>query len=221
MSIPLALGTFGYDESIEPYPYDLEKAQALLVEAGYPDGISFAIDAPVGRYAQDKEVVEALVGQWAKAGIDVDLNLNEWSVQLTKYRADELEDSHFMGWGTSTFDADDILFNAFARQPNKNNYTNEPLIDLLTQAHTSMDQAEREELYSQALHIIYDEVPWLFLFQQNDIFGVRSTSDWQPRPEQRDRSSDHDHAVMPLSDLPAGDYAAPGGYGTQKSGHCS
>lgn len=185
VAVPLAFGTFGLDESLKPYPHDVEKAKALLTEAGYPDGISFTLDAPVGRYAQDKETAEALVGQWAAAGIDVTLNLNEWSVQLTKYRdGNALEEAHFMGWGTSTFDADDVLFGGFARQPNKSNYVNEDLNALIMEAHSSLDQERRQELYAQAQAIIYDEVPWLALFQQIDLYGVRADLSWQPRPDQ-------------------------------------
>ena len=188
VAVPLAYGTFGLDESIEPYPYDLEKAKALLAEAGYPDGITFALDAPVGRYAQDKETVEALVGQWAQAGINVDLNINEWSVQLTKYRAGtELVEAHFMGWGTSTFDADDVLFGGFSSDPNanKSNYVNEELNGLVATARTSLDPDERLQAYSRVQEIIHDEVPWLALFQQFDIYGVNAELDWQPRPDQK------------------------------------
>lgn len=194
ISIPLAHGVFGNDGALEPYPYDPDRARELLTEAGYPDGITFALDAPVGRYAQDREVAEALVGQWAQAGINVELNINEWSVQLTKYRAtsnpanedpaNELVEAHFMGWGTSTFDADDVLWGGFARQPNKNNYVNQDVIDLVTRAHTILDPEERADLYAQALDIIYEEVPWLFLFQQFDIYGVRSDIEWEPRQDQ-------------------------------------
>ena len=186
IAVPLAFGTFGLDESIEPYPYDPERARALLAEAGYPSGIRFALDAPVGRYAQDKETAEALVGQWAQVGIEVDLNVNEWSVQLTKYRAGtELTDAHFMGWGTSTFDADDVFFGAFANQPTKNNYENLELTDLVLRARSSMDPAERERLYADAQRIVYEEVPWVVLFQQVDIYGVRADLAWQPRPDQK------------------------------------
>ncbi len=186
IAVPLAFGTFGLDESIEPYPYDPERARELLAEAGYPDGIRFAMDAPVGRYAQDKETAEALVGQWSEVGIDVDLNINEWSVQLTKYRAGtELTDSHFMGWGTSTFDADDVFFGGFVNQPTKNNYENPELSELVLQARTSLDPAEREALYGEAQRILYEDVPWITLFQQVDIYGVRDDLDWQPRPDQK------------------------------------
>ncbi len=127
-----------------------------------------------------------LVGQWAEAGIDVKLNINEWSVQLTKYRdGDALAEAHFMGWGTSTFDADDVLLGGFARQPNKNNYVNEELNDLINTASSSMDADLRKDLYAQAQAIIYDEVPWLALFQQVDLYGVRADLNWQPRPDQK------------------------------------
>ncbi len=186
IAVPLAFGTFGLDESIEPYPYDPERARELLEEAGYADGFTLEIDAPTGRYAQDQEVAEALAGQWQQVGIDVQLNINAWADQLTKYRdGDALAEAHFMGWGTSTFDADDVFFGAFARQPTKNNYANEELAELILAARTSLDPAEREQLYAEAQTIIYEEVPWLFLFQQFDIYGVDASLAWTPRPDQK------------------------------------
>lgn len=186
IAVPLAFGTFGLNEDLEPYPYDLERAQELLTEAGYPDGISFTLDAPIGRYAQDSEVAQALVGQWALAGINVELNINAWADQLTKYRdGDALAEAHFMGWGTSTFDASDILFAGFARQPTKNNYSNETVTELISQAQATFDDDARAELYGQVQEIIHEELPWLILFQQVDLYGVSSNLTWQARPDQK------------------------------------
>ena len=186
IAVPLAFGTFGLDETIEPYPYDPDRARELLAEAGYPDGISFTLDAPTGRYAQDREVSEALVGQWAQVGIDVELNINAWADQLALYRdGAALAEAHFMGWGTSTFDADDVFFGAFARQPTKNNYVNDLVTELVLEARTTFDEARRIELYAEVQDIIYAEVPWLFLFQQVDLYGTSSNVVWQPRPDQK------------------------------------
>lgn len=186
IAVPLAFGTFGLDETIEPYPYDPDRARALLAEAGYPDGISFAMDAPTGRYAQDREVAEALAGQWAQVGINVQVNINAWADQLAKYRdGAALVEAHFMGWGTSTFDADDVLWGAFASRPNKNNYENDRITELVTEARTIFDPEQRAALYREAQQIVYEEVPWLFLFQQVDLYGVSSDLEWQPRPDQK------------------------------------
>lgn len=38
IAVSLGKNAFGYDDSIQPYPYDPQKAKQLLTEAGYPDG---------------------------------------------------------------------------------------------------------------------------------------------------------------------------------------
>ena len=68
--------------SLKPYPYDPEKAKSLLEEAGFPSGFSVSFKAPDGRYLQDKQVAEAIVGQLEKVGIKADLETTEWSTYV-------------------------------------------------------------------------------------------------------------------------------------------
>lgn len=58
---------------LEPYPYDPERARALLAEAGYPDGFSTVLEHPVGRYMMDADVVQAIAADLAKIGVQVEL----------------------------------------------------------------------------------------------------------------------------------------------------
>ena len=65
---PYTPNVFGYDASVKGYRPDPARARRLLAEAGYADGLDVTLESPSGRYQGDKEIAEALGGQWQKAG---------------------------------------------------------------------------------------------------------------------------------------------------------
>jgi ABC-type transport system substrate-binding protein len=70
-------GSWGWDDSWQPMPYDPELAQQLLEEAGYPD----AFDNPViDMYLQVGwgyliDLFQVLQGYWLEAGIQVEIHI--------------------------------------------------------------------------------------------------------------------------------------------------
>lgn len=67
-----ARGTFGYDPSLKPYPYDPAKARQLLTEAGYPDG--FALPFQVVASSPEDEALYVQVAQDLRAvGVNIEL----------------------------------------------------------------------------------------------------------------------------------------------------
>jgi peptide/nickel transport system substrate-binding protein len=54
----IAVGGFGYDHTLPPYPFDPTKARHLLHEAGYPNGLALTLIAP-----QDLEVQATVVSK--------------------------------------------------------------------------------------------------------------------------------------------------------------
>jgi ABC-type transport system substrate-binding protein len=104
-----------FDKNLSPYPFDVAKAKALLVEAGYPNGLKFVMGTPFGRFINDRQVAEAVVGQLSKAGFSVDLRVEEWGTSLANLMARKY-DAMFGAYGGSP-DPDYMLSWLFTAKP--------------------------------------------------------------------------------------------------------
>jgi len=180
-SAPIVPAVFGYTQ-VGPYEYDPEKAMALLEEAGYADGFSVELFHPTGRYSQDATVTEAVQAMLAEVGITATLTTYDWGTYLDTVIVppEQAEhDAYMLGWGTVTLDADYGLFALFhsSQWPPANNvsYYENPEVDaLLDEARVTPDRAVREGLYKDAIEIIWDDAPWLFLHNEGQVNAVRS-----------------------------------------------
>jgi peptide/nickel transport system substrate-binding protein len=94
----------GYDPSIQPYPYDVAKAKALLAEAGYPNGFSTEFDAFTGSIADHSKAAEAIAEFLRKAGIDVKLNMFEFGAFGPRRVANQVSPLHIYSLGDAYFE---------------------------------------------------------------------------------------------------------------------
>ncbi len=74
-------GTTYYNDKVEGYPYNPEKAKQLLIEAGYPNGFKTVIT--VGTAALAQNIAQILKEQLAKVGITLDLNITDTAGEST------------------------------------------------------------------------------------------------------------------------------------------
>ncbi len=186
---PLNNYMFGYAEDLDNRQYDPEQAQQLLAEAGYEGGFSFTMGSPSGRYLNDRLVAEAVVGQLAEIGVQVELQVQEWSSYVGQVLERQVPtDSYLIGWGNSNYDADRTLFTMLyggtveggPDQAVFSYFQNNEYDQLILQARETLDADERLELYHQAQEIVVEEAPWLFLYQQGDVYGVSTNLNWEP-----------------------------------------
>jgi peptide/nickel transport system substrate-binding protein len=83
-----------------------------------------------------------------------------------------------LGWGTVTGDADYGLYALFHTSQhvpagsNRSFYSNPEVDALLDEARTNPDPAAREALYAEALQIIRDDAPWIFLHSETQLVAV-------------------------------------------------
>ncbi len=181
---PLTTLDFGYNEDIDMYKYDPEKAKQLLKEAGYEDGLEIDFGTCAGRYVMDKEVAEAIAGQLAEVGVTAKLSVQEWGVYVQKVLSKSAEEAYLIGWGTSLFDADATLYPWFRSEMRFATYSNVAVDALLDKAREIIDPQEREDLYHEALDIIMEDAPFILLYQQEDLYGADAKLDWTPRPDE-------------------------------------
>jgi peptide/nickel transport system substrate-binding protein len=177
---------FGYDPAVKPYPYDPEKAKRLLAEAGYNNGFDFVLNSPADRYLKDKEVAEAVVGYLRKTGINASVRFHEWGNYLKQIiMGHKADPAYLLGWGDTTYDADFTLFPLLRSGRPISTYSNPRVDTLIDQGQTTMDKKKRQKIYSDALKIIHEDVPFAWCYQQVDIYGVNERVNWKARPDER------------------------------------
>ena len=96
---------FGWSEELGAAPkFDLQRAKALMKEAGYEKGFSFTIDTPNNRWVNDEAIVKALASMWAKIGLKVTVNSMPRAQYFPKVLSFDTS-ACLVGWGSTTLDA--------------------------------------------------------------------------------------------------------------------
>ncbi|MBS3965689.1 MAG: glutathione ABC transporter substrate-binding protein [Truepera sp.] len=178
---PVAPGIFGYTP-VGFYEFNPELARQLLAEAGFPDGFSTTLYSPTGRYVMDIQITEAVQSMLADVGITAEIVTLEWAayLEITRQAADvNVVPFAMLGWGTVTGDADYGLFPLFHTSEhapagsNRSFYSNALVDALLDEARANPDPSLREQLYRDAMQIIWDDAAWLFLHSESQLTAIR------------------------------------------------
>lgn len=160
---PLPPSLWGYNDDIEDYKYDLEKAKQLLAEAGYPNGFEFDLwYMPVARpyFPQPKMVAQAMQYYFGEIGVTANLKSVDWGTYLDMYYADELP-TYLLGWTGDNGDPDNFLYVLIDPTQNNFGYENDELHQILLEAQRTVDKERRIELYMEAQEIIHDDAVWV------------------------------------------------------------
>jgi peptide/nickel transport system substrate-binding protein len=70
---PAPAETYGYNPDLAPIPYDPAKARRLLVEAGYPDGFSFVLEATIGSSPADAALHQTIAQFLSAVGVKMEV----------------------------------------------------------------------------------------------------------------------------------------------------
>ena len=177
---------FGYNPSLEAYPHDPDKAMELLAEAGYPDGFTMDFDSAQGRYSKQKEVSEWMVGEFSKVGINLEMQLFEWSAFIDKVYSDQSAPVFYTGrnW-YPTMDPENTL-KMYECSERRAQVCEDELETMLFAQRAEFDQAKRETMLHDIHAWLYDYCPVVYLFEAPDIFGHSArVKNFTPTPDNR------------------------------------
>lgn len=183
----LSPDAFGKNKNLPAYEYDVEKAKALLAEAGYPDGLDVTLDVE----GASKEIAEAISAVAAKAGFRINVVVGESSMLKTRYRTkgEPIDGQMWLtSWGNGSLDPVGIFVptHRTADRGNSSGYANPEVDALLDAADTETDRAKRADLYAQAEAIVNADLPMLYLWVAQDLYGVSTKlSGWKPSADSR------------------------------------
>jgi len=172
---------------LKPYPYDPEKAKALLAEAGYPDGLELdAMIAPKGRWLMDFEIAQAVKDQLTDIGVKFKegLILYEWGVYREKLLGHKLPDL-FMNCSGGEWELAGEAADVTITSPSDFYEWNNPDYEALwSQLQGEQDEGERYKIGQKMQEIMYDDAPWVFLYIQPSTYAINDRIDWQPRQDE-------------------------------------
>lgn len=167
MRSSVASSTPGFTDEGNDAEYDLDKAEKLLAEAGYPDGFTFdfTLGSGFSDWNDDAVLIQA---ELAKIGVTMNIT-NMARAQFLEALAGKQVQSYISRWTSFVNDPGYHLglLMTSAGTSNYMNYSNPRVDQLWKEAASEPDVDVRNEKYGEMQQIISEETPWAYLYEYN------------------------------------------------------
>lgn len=151
---------FELSDPAHEWSYDIEKAKALLAEAGYPNGFECRLLA-TSTYGMHQDTASVVQAHLQTIGINATLNLPDWGSRIN---AGKSGDYDLAVHGTSSFFNDPDALAALLRSSTGSflqsfGFKSENIDSLLKKGRSELDPAKREAIYKELAKAYFEEVP--------------------------------------------------------------
>jgi len=191
IATPILPSMPGYDSSLKPIEFSVEKARNLHQEAGWEDSnnngivdkiiagelIEMNLNIVVSNARPTQEQAAVLVKEDAiQAGINIEVTAKDTKVQMQEIVSKDYELSTgatleptpyaydpYQGWHTASVPP---------RGGNRTSFGNTETDTLIEEIRTTLDEEKRKELYEKFQQIIYEEQPMVFLYEVPNFLAI-------------------------------------------------
>jgi peptide/nickel transport system substrate-binding protein len=166
---PFAPSHFAFGDSDKYDKPNLDQAKKLLADAGVSN-VSFTLKT--GTAPVNVQVAQLIQNFLKPAGIDMQIEKLEFGTQLDQTDKGDFQASA-LGWsGRPDPDLNiyDFVFTGGAN--NDSQFTNPTVDEQLKIARAESDEAKRKAAYDQVMQVLKDEVPYVYLYHQNNVFAM-------------------------------------------------
>jgi peptide/nickel transport system substrate-binding protein len=153
---------------------DVERAKALLKEAGVTNPSFTLMTATTGDAQRIAQVVQAMARE---AGFDVKIQSTEFATSLDMADKGQFE-AYVLAWsGRADPDGNIFSFDACKQPLNYAGYCKPEVDDLLKRSRTTLDPEERRKLYADIAAIVLKDRPIVYLYHRHWLWAYTSKLD--------------------------------------------
>lgn len=168
-------GNVFYTPAASTYAQNIEKAQALMAEAGYADGFTCRLICK--DVSTRVTMCEMLANAWSNLNVKVEIGV----MDIATYYNFILSGDYEMGLGgfvCQVNDGDmyhDMFYSECGYSSNYAQYKNDEFDELAELGRYELDNNLRKECYDKIQEILRNDLPWLPICFATETYGCRNT----------------------------------------------
>ncbi len=181
---PIAKGDNHFDPSLPPLAYSPQEARDRLKKAGYK-GEEVFIETTVAYVSQDKAMSEAIAAMWKDVGVNVKVEVVEYSVRAQKNREKSFKGLWWADPTSTLGDPDGMMWRLLGPGGIMDYWRDARWDELGNAARFSVDEKFRAGAYKEMSRIFLENLPWLPVIQPYEDYGLQKYVDFTPNPNQQ------------------------------------
>jgi peptide/nickel transport system substrate-binding protein len=158
-----------YQKAFPIQPRNVEKAKALLKEAGV--ALPVSVDMMVPKGAENEAVSQVIQSMAAETGFDLKIRLIEFATSFKQAQAGEFQIFQINWSGRIDPDGNSYVFLHAKAPQNDGGYSNPEADKLMEEARLVADPAQRKAIYEKMTKLVLNDEPIIYLYHRTLLFA--------------------------------------------------